>query len=166
MSQGIFKNIPCGAGSKKWWKREAQVRWFGILFWSESVKFRSPRTSTKTLRNNIDIDAKWMPTWSQTRCPNSSKINSKTGSEQKSSKTWKSMFVWCVKTYKFTLFGGLAGCVRERKSCQKNIKKYIKFRPCINDKSIPISWSKMWSRKRRASSKLDSRRDPKTIINQ
>ena len=112
-----------------------------------------------------DLDRKDHRFGSQNWCTKSSKINTKTTTEQKSWKSPQIMFSKYVKAWKFIVqilvFDDLEGCVRERKRYQQIIENdfqiHQNWNQQIMNKSIKLCsvkkssqigpWSAQWSKR-------------------
>ena len=63
---------------------------WGILFWSKSIRIQFEKK--KSMRKNIELAARGVPTWRPNLCPNSSRTHAKTGSEKDDETYGKSYF--------------------------------------------------------------------------
>ena len=73
VSQGTFKNTPCGTRSKKypfWYPALIKHRFVRGI---QIIKFRSQNHQKISRKKKMEFDVNGMPKWRQSRCPNSSK---------------------------------------------------------------------------------------------
>ena len=64
----------------------------GPHFDQQSIKIRFKKSPPKRSPQNIKVDTKGVPKWSQNRCQNSSKINAKTSNEKDQENHQKTCF--------------------------------------------------------------------------